>query len=158
MAERIIINSGPLITLARMDALAVIDKLPHEFFVPGEVREELASGPADLLSLSFPVSIRVVELGYPRSERLFGNLDSGEAAVIQLALEQGISTVCLDERKGRLLAAKEGLTLLGSLGLLGRAKSLGLVDRIRPLIQKAQLAGVFYDVKLVDDFLRNFEE
>ncbi len=56
------------------------------------------------------------------------------------------------------MAADEGLTLLGSLGLLGRAKMLGYIDRMRPLIRKAQLNGVFYDAKLVDDFLATFDE
>ncbi len=158
MAERIVINSGPLITLARMDALWLIEKLPYEFLVPNEVHDELASGSSDLLSLSFPARIQVVGLLNPRNETLFGNLDSGEAAVIQLALERAISTVCLDERKGRSLAAKEGLTLLGSLGLLGRAKTLGFIDLMRPLVRRAQLKGVFYDAKLVDDFLATFEE
>lgn len=158
MVERIVINSGPLIALARMDALSLLDKLPYECFVPQEVHDELASGPADLLSLSFPVSIRVIEIESPRNEWLFQNLDSGEAAVIQLALDEGISTVCLDERKGRLLAEREGLTLIGSLGLLGRVKTLGLIDQIRPLIRKAKLAGVFYDATLVNDFLRTFNE
>lgn len=158
MVERIVIDSGPLITLARMDVLSVLDELPYEFFVPNEVYAELASGPPDLLSLSFPSAVKVLEIGSPRNERLFENLDSGEAAVIQLALEQGITTVCLDERKGRLLAAREGLTLLGSLGLLGRAKTLGSIGQIRPLIRKAQLAGVFYDATLVNDFLKNFNE
>lgn len=158
MVEHIVINSGPLITLARMEALSLLDQLPYEFLVPNEVYLELASGPIDLLSRSFPGSVSILDLRLSRNERLFENLDSGEAAVIQLALEHDIPTVSLDERKGRLLAEREGLKLVGSLGLLGRAKTLGLIREIRPLVRKAQRAGVFYDITLVDGFLKNFNE
>ena len=41
MAERIVINTGPLIALARMDALDVAGQLPYQFICPSQVREEL---------------------------------------------------------------------------------------------------------------------
>lgn len=44
MAERIVINTGPLIALARMDALDVPGQLPYEFICPRQVREELDDG------------------------------------------------------------------------------------------------------------------
>jgi hypothetical protein len=44
MAERIVINTGPLIALARMDALDVPGQLPYEFICPNEVRAELDEG------------------------------------------------------------------------------------------------------------------
>ena len=40
-------------------------------------------------------------------------------------LEQAIRDVCIDEWRGRRAAAAIGLQVTGSLGLLGRAKSLG---------------------------------
>ena len=46
MAERIVINTGPLIALARMDALDAIGQLPVEFVCPSEVRQELDEGAA----------------------------------------------------------------------------------------------------------------
>jgi predicted nucleic acid-binding protein len=55
-------------------------------------------------------------MGIARAE-----LGAGEAAVIQLALEQGIAVVAIDERKGRRAALSVGLRVTGSLGLLGRA-------------------------------------
>jgi hypothetical protein len=41
MAERMAINTGPLITLARMEALDVPGHLPYEFICPQEVQTEL---------------------------------------------------------------------------------------------------------------------
>jgi predicted nucleic acid-binding protein len=44
MAERIVINTGPLITLARMEALDVPGQLAYEFICPQEVQAELEAG------------------------------------------------------------------------------------------------------------------
>lgn len=158
MVDTIVINSGPLITLAKIEALWLIDALPMRFITPTEVQVELAAGPPDLLATDFPASVEVVSLTSARIDRLFENLDSGEAAVVQLALERSISTVCLDERKGRSYAVREGLLLLGSLGLFGRAKKLGLVEQIAPLIAEAQSAGTRYDARTIERFLTIFNE
>jgi predicted nucleic acid-binding protein len=158
MAEKIVINSGPLITFARMDALQILDRLPFDFLTPKEVRDELSSGPKDLLSASFPTFVTEMRLTTGYEIDLFDNLDPGEAAVIQLAIEQDIKTVCLDERKGRRVAAQYGLRSFGSLGLLGRAKKLGIIEVINPFVRKALESGVYYDAKLVNDFLERFDE
>jgi hypothetical protein len=44
MAETIVINTGPLITLQRMDALFVPAQLPYSFICPEQVRDELNEG------------------------------------------------------------------------------------------------------------------
>ena len=44
MAERIVINTGPLITLACMEALDVPSQLAYEFICPQEVQAELKAG------------------------------------------------------------------------------------------------------------------
>jgi predicted nucleic acid-binding protein len=41
MAERIVINTGPLITMARMEALDLPGHLAYEFICPEEVQAEL---------------------------------------------------------------------------------------------------------------------
>ena len=49
----------------------------------------------------------------------------GEAAVIQLALEENIQTVCIDEAVGRRIARLNNLSLTGLIGILLRAKISG---------------------------------
>jgi predicted nucleic acid-binding protein len=57
---------------------------------------------------------------------LLNSLDSGEAAMIQLALNENIQTVCLDEIVGRRMARLHGLTVTGSIGVLLRARYMAL--------------------------------
>ena len=86
------------------------------------------------------------------------NLDAGEAAVIEVALQLDISVVCIDELKGRRAAIALGLNVGGSLGVLGKAKKLGLINSVRPLVEKAQESGVYHDEALVERFFREIDE
>ncbi len=53
MAERIVINTGPLVAFARADLLDLPGKLPFDFICPLEVCQEIADG---------------VSKGYPSAE------------------------------------------------------------------------------------------
>jgi predicted nucleic acid-binding protein len=61
-------------------------------------------------------------------------LDVGEAEAIALAVERAPSVLLIDERDGRHMARTLGVPLTGTLGVLLRAKALGLVPAIKPLL------------------------
>ena len=84
------------------------------------------------------------------AERIVVN--TGPLIALALALEQGIERVCIDEWKGRRAAAA-GLQVTGVLGLLGRAKMLGLLPALRPLVERAVERGIRYHPKLVHKVL-----
>lgn len=153
MAERIVFNTSPLLALGQMQALDVVRQLPFEFVCPPQVEAEIRAGAAQGYPVDVPAWLMVLPLNTPPSPLAVAALDDGEAAVIQLALEQNISRVCIDELKGRRAALAVGLQVVGSLGLLGRAKTLGLLAAVRPLIERAQQTGIYYDAKLINSFL-----
>lgn len=153
MAERIVINTGPLITLALIEALEILEDLPFEFICPEEVRVELDQGVEAGHPRVEPACVRVISLRDRPSPIALSALDLGEAAVIQLALEQRIPRVSIDEWKGRKAAVASGLQVTGTLGLLGRAKLQGLIPVVRPLIEKAWEKGVRYHPELVRQVL-----
>ncbi len=152
MADRIAINTGPLIALARADALDVLSELPIEFVCPREVEQEIKAGAALGYPVVLPPWLEVLALGRPLDPVSLASLDAGEAAVIQLALEQGIGRVCIDDRKGRRAALAVGLDVVGSLGLLARAKHLGIVTAVRPLVDRLSAEGAWYDAELLRRF------
>lgn len=149
MADRIVINTGPLVALARGGALPVGAALPYEFLCPAEVRAELDAGAARGHPDVRAPWLCVVALAAPLDPVATATLDLGEAAVIQLALEQRVPTVCLDDWKGRRAASAAGLRVTGSLGLLVRAKSLGLVPAVAPIVAAIVRGGVWYHPELV---------
>lgn len=124
MADRIVLDTGPIIALARADALGVVAKLPTEFVAPVEVRDELDEGVRQG-HLSVAVAwIHFVTLAAPISPVALAELDRGEAAVIQLAIEQRIALVGIDERKGRRAAGAVGLQVTGTLACSAARKRM----------------------------------
>ena len=148
-AETVVINSGPLIALARVDLLEVLGKLSIEFLCPVHVREELDRGPT---FAHLPVQsnwLQVCSLAGPIQPVLLAELDVGEAAVIQLAIERRIGTVCIDELKGRRVARAMGIAVTGALGLVVRAKACGAIPLVRPCVEQMLSAGVRYSPALI---------
>ena len=82
---------------------------------------------------------------------------SGEAEVIALAVHQRLP-VLLDELAGRRAAGALGLTIIGSLGVLRRAKAGGHIDRIRPLATAMVEAGIYFHDSLLERFYREIDE
>ncbi len=158
MAERIVIDTGPLIALSRAEALDLIGQLSIEFLCPSEVRQELEEGAASGHLPIMPDWLQVVSLQRPPHPVSRATLDLGEAAVIELALDQKIDRVCIDDWKGRRTALALGLQVTGTLGLLGRAKRDGLVPAVRPWIEKLTQAGIWYDAELLRRFLEALGE
>jgi len=158
MIERIVTNTSPLLAIAKMQAFEVIGNLPFEFVCPSEVEAEILVGANQGYAVEIPAWLNVLSLNSALSPLAVAALDAGEAAVIQLALEQNIKLVCIDELKGRRAALAVGLGVVGSLGLLGKAKTLGLIASARPFIEKAKGAGIYYDDDLINDFLNSLGE
>ena len=158
MAERIVINTSPLIAFGRMSFFDVAERMPFEFVCPAEVAAEITAGKAKGYPVNLPSWLTTLPLAAPLATFALATLDAGEAAVIQLALEQNIKIVCIDDLKGRRAASALHLQVVGSLGLLGRAKALGLISHARPFIEQAQAAGIYYRAELVETFLSLLNE
>ena len=153
MDECIVINTGPLITLDRMNGLDIPARLPYRFIAPEEVRQELDAGAKKGYGRIAPDWLTVHRLVHPIPLIEASSLGKGEAAVIALALEQNIERVCIDEWKGRRAALMAGRKVMGVLGILGRAKRLGAVPSIRPFIERAIDSGIRYDQQLIRQVL-----
>jgi len=81
VAEPIVVNTGPLVSFARIGCLDVIGRLPYEFLCPPvEVWQELDEGLASGYPWVAPAWLRKVPLVTPPSPALLAGLDLGEAA------------------------------------------------------------------------------
>ena len=65
MSERIVINTGPLIALGKMQALDIIAQLPYEFVCPAQVETEILNGVALGYPVTLPVWVNVLPLQTP---------------------------------------------------------------------------------------------
>jgi len=80
---------------------------------------------------------------------LINELDLGEASVIQTALEKNVTTVAIDEKAGRRVARLNGLNVTGSLGILVKARKLGLLTNLGHCISKMRIKGIWVSDALV---------
>ena len=63
--------------------------------------------------------------------------------MIQLALNNNIQTVCIDETVGRRIARLNNLSLTGSIGILIRASKEGYLFSMRDAIKNMQARGIW---------------
>ncbi|MEH1866036.1 MAG: DUF3368 domain-containing protein [Nostoc sp.] len=143
--EIIVINTAPLISLvAALGDLDVL-QLYTQVLVPFEVCQELLAGGASGFAVTeFEAATWLQKWQTPLniSPLLLNSLDLGEASVIQLALNESIKTVCIDETVGRRIARLSGLTLTGSIGILLRAKKEGYPMLMRQAIERMLNRGI----------------
>lgn len=156
--ETIVINTGPLILLDKIEALDLLGRLPCRFICPSAVRMELDAGIHRSRTDVSPAWLSVIPLKSSLTPFIEMSIDPGEAAVIQLALEKRIARVCLDDLRGRRIAKRLGLNVTGVLGLLSWAKELGLIPHIRPYTEKLIAEGGRYSQKLISDILSDAGE
>ena len=143
----LVTNTTPLIALAAatgsLDALRV---LYQRVIVPFEVETELCIGGMTCLGVAefrqatwLERRSRAVSL----SPHLSNTLDTGEASVIQIALNENIPLVCIDESVGRRIARLNGLTLTGSIGVLLKAKQAGYEVSIPDALNRMRQHGIW---------------
>lgn len=92
----------------------------------------------------------MVSLPAPPDAFLASQLDAGEAAVVTLARQRPGAEVLMDERRGRRVAEQVyGLRIVGTGGLLLRAKMSGLIPAVTPLLTAMQRNGYHLSERLI---------
>ena len=96
---------------------------------------------------------------HARVDELELRLERGEAEAIALALELKATALLIDEARGRALAARLGLAVVGTLGVLRDARTAGLIAAVRPHVERlVQEINFFLDPDLVREFLAQLGE
>jgi predicted nucleic acid-binding protein len=141
----VVSDTGPLIALAKVDQLGVLEDLFDQVHIPPVVHRELLAGrrsEAARLDESLGRFIQIVQPSLPPSrvqaETL--RLDPGERQAIALAYELGVLLV-IDDRLGRAAARRLSLAVTGTVGVLIRAKEVGLVPAVCPLLEEIRQQG-----------------
>lgn len=145
MKTKIIIsNTGPLIALATVDRLDILNDLFEKIIIPEAVHFELLEGGATQAGISSyqqATWIKVQPLTVPLDPLLNKVLDTGEASVIQLAREFQ-APVLIDECKGRKIAREiYQLQVVGTARILVEAKRHNLLDSVQEVLIQMQNNG-----------------
>jgi predicted nucleic acid-binding protein len=85
-------------------------------------------------------------------------IDLGEAEAITLAFEKKADFIILDDLKARKTAKRNGLNVIGTLGLLLEAKKEGKIKKLKECIQIFSDNDIRLSEKLIKDILIEAEE
>jgi len=144
-------NTTPFIALASIQRLDLLPQLFGQILVAEEVIGECAvGGPVvvpPLRDLAWIIPVRTPPQVAPH---ILLELDKGEKATLQAALAEKADLVLIDEKIGRNMAEYLGLTVSGTLGVLLRARSAGLIPSFRDAAQRMRGHGIFFNEKLTD--------
>lgn len=158
----LVINTGPIIALtAATGSLSILPLLYSRVIVPYEVCNEVFSKDSSLPGaneLQSAVSLERRAHPIRIAPLLTQLLDRGEASVVQVALDEQIPLVCIDEHVGRRVARLNGLIVTGSLGILIRAKREGHPVCLSESIVRMREAGIFLSDRLCEAALRESAE
>jgi predicted nucleic acid-binding protein len=156
----LVVNSGPLISLARIGHLGLLPGLFDEIVSPRAVFDEVTLDPA------LPGAEAIANAGWLRTvdvsdrkavARLLAWLDRGESEVLVLAQEIR-GTAAIDERRGRKLATTLGVPQTGTVGILVLAKRRRMIPAITPLLDQLRARGIYLSPRLYDDARRSTGE
>jgi predicted nucleic acid-binding protein len=91
-------------------------------------------------------------------EFLETQVDWGEASAIALAKEMESPLLLLDDLKARKLASKLNLKFTGTLGIIHKAKQIGAIEKIKPLIDRLQATNFRISENIITELLRKNNE
>lgn len=158
----VVTNTGPLIALATVRQLALLEQMYGSVLVPEAVFQEVtAQGqhrPGAVELASAPWVIRSTLL-MPPDPFLAGNLGKDEAETITLAVQRGARWVLMDDRRARRIAELAyRLQVKGVAGILVAAKRKGLIYNVSPLLAGMQAADYYVSQAVVERALQEAEE
>jgi len=134
----IVSDTSPINNLAAINQLNLLRQLYGTVVIPEAVYRELTqpdfpvAGATEVQTFDWIQTRQVTNRLLV--EALQNELDMGEAEAIALALELEAEQVLIDERFGRMVAARLNLRYTGILGILVEAKSQGLIPVVKPLL------------------------
>jgi predicted nucleic acid-binding protein len=160
----VVSDAGPLIALGRIEHLNLLKQLYQNVLIPPAVHSELRCGSDLPGATALQQAINDGWIGVqsvPRAKELSELrliLDAGESQAIVLAELVHCRFLLMDERRGRQVAKKRGLTVIGIAGVLLAAKSGGLIDTVSPVVNMLSKEGYRLSNSLIAEILKIAEE
>jgi predicted nucleic acid-binding protein len=151
VSEVWVVNASPVIVLAKASHLRLLKDLADELILPDAVVAEVLAGPKSdpaRQALEGGWGVRQAPATIP-GDILEWGLGAGETAVLELARERAPATAILDDAAARACAKTFGIPLLGTLGVILRAKKCGLIPQATDVLKAIRAAGLHLDDRTI---------
>ena len=145
MKEAVVSDSTCLIGLERIGELQILPALFDLIMIPPAVEREFGNKFSWLQTENLTSNILATALCLV--------VDSGEAEAIALASEKNCLLIS-DDKQARTAAKCLGVAVIGTVGVLVRAKQNGVVTAIKPILDDLELNSFFISRALRDEALK----
>ena len=153
----LIADSSALVALSIVNQLDVLEKIFGEVYVPravyNEVRQE---NKEESKKLEEYCKDRVLDISTPFNFNI--TLGQGESEAIVLYEEKSANFLLCDDKKAKKFAQNFGINVIGSLGILLKAKKEKHIEKIAPLLEILKSSRIFIDDKIYELVLEMAEE
>jgi len=153
----LIADSSAIIALAIIDKLEVLEQLFGEVYVPQAVYDEISKQDK-------AESERLTNFCKDKTLNIITNINlnitlgQGESEAIILYKEKNADYFLCDDKKAKKFAKKFGVNVIGSLGILLKAKESNLIEELKPLLNKLKNSEVFIDDRIFLEVLKIAKE
>jgi len=157
-----VVNTSPLVFLGNLGRLELLRHEGREVYIPRAVAEEIAEKPdaaAQAVQAACATWMQVRNVTDQTAMTLVqAALHKGEAEAIVLATELHVERLVLDDQDARRFAARCGLKIIGTLGILLAAKQRGAIVSLREEIDALLALGFRVNPQLVTAVLQSAGE
>jgi len=151
MHNIVISDTSCLILFHKIGELELLHKVYDSVSTTPEVAHEFAEQLPEWINIE-----KVKDKKY--QEFLETQVDWGEASAIALAKEKDSPLLLLDDLKARKLASKLNLRYTGTLGVINKAKQLGVIENVKPILNKLLATDFWISENIINELLRKNNE
>lgn len=151
MPRFVIADTSVLIIFDKIDRLKILKAVYQEIYTTPEITAEYGK--------PLPAWIKIESVKDKKYQKFIETqLDSGESSAIALAAEKKDSLLIIDDLKARKFAKRLGLRYSGTLGIINKAKEIGIIDRIGPLLDELKTTDFRIAESVIDKLLKRNNE
>ena len=144
--DAVISDTSCFILLDKINELELLQLLFGKIFTTDIIASEYGKQLPDWVIVKSVTSTKYLEL-------LQLEVDKGEASAIALSAEFTSALLVLDDNKARKLATRLNLAFTGTLGILVKAKQVGILPEIMPILKKIQSTNFRFSDKTFREIL-----
>ena len=149
----IVSDTSPVISLASIDRIDILEKLFKKIIIPRAVWNEFTAGENELETNKLKSFFRERVADISQTNNLLPIMDLGESEAIILYKELKADFLVIDDLKARQIAEELGVNCVGTLGILFKAKEKGLIKELRTLFIKLIENNRYYSKTILNKLL-----
>lgn len=143
MPKTVISDTSTLIIFQKIEEFNLLKEVYGELITTPEIAQEFGE--------ELPHWIKIRSASDRKYQKFLSTqVDNGEASAIALATDFNDVLLLLDDLKARKLASQLNFKITGTLGIIHKAKQMGIIDKVKPLINKL----MFTDFRVANNIIK----